>query len=149
MRKLTLKQKKFVKYYFEADGNGQKAAEKAGYTPATARIKASQNLNKPIVREEIRRQLEGAGLTEDFTDEALRTIIESGVKNRTKAKVSDAVSAIRMVNELKDRFPAQRHLTASLNLNQDLQNKTVEELKDELNSIQEANRTLLSRIENT
>jgi phage terminase small subunit len=149
MRDLTLKQKKFVKYYFKTDGNGQKAAEKAGYSPASARIKASQNLIKPHVREEIRKQLEGVGLTEDFTDGALREVIEAGIKNGARAKPSDAVSAIRQINELRDRFPVQRHLTASLNLNQEFETKSVEELKEMLNEIHEANKSLLERIESS
>lgn len=55
-RNLTLKQKKFVKYYIQT-GNGPEAAELAGYGGDAASLKsiASENLSKPTIQEAIKR----------------------------------------------------------------------------------------------
>ena len=49
---LTLKQKKFVSEYIKL-GNATQAAIKAGYSKATARSIAAENLSKPYIQEAI------------------------------------------------------------------------------------------------
>ncbi|RKX62180.1 MAG: terminase small subunit [Thermodesulfobacteriota bacterium] len=54
-KNLTPKQQRFVDFY---DGNGEKAARKAGYKGSAAqlRVMASQNLTKPNIQEAIRKR---------------------------------------------------------------------------------------------
>lgn len=63
--KLTIKQKKFVKAYVANDGNGTKAALQAYNTvdEKTASVIASENLEKPSVKEAIDAALEKHGIT--------------------------------------------------------------------------------------
>lgn len=49
---MTVKQHRFADYYIEL-GNGTEAAIKAGYSAKSARFAASQNLDKPIIKEYI------------------------------------------------------------------------------------------------
>jgi hypothetical protein len=52
--KLTAKQQRFVEEYL-IDPNATQAAMRAGYSPGTARVIASQNLTKPNIHNAIRR----------------------------------------------------------------------------------------------
>lgn len=66
-KKLTIKQKKFVKAYIANDGNGRDAA-KAAYdvkTDGVAASIASENLNKPNIREAIEQALAKHEITID------------------------------------------------------------------------------------
>jgi phage terminase small subunit len=56
-KKLTPKQKKFVKEY-QKDLNGTQAAKRAGYSEHTAQEIASENLSKPIIKEAINKDLD-------------------------------------------------------------------------------------------
>ncbi|MDP2671756.1 MAG: terminase small subunit [bacterium] len=149
MKKLTLKQEKFVKYYVgEANGNGSLAARKAGYSITKANNEAYKNLGRPHVLTAIRQQLEGAGLSDTYVDESTRQIIEAGLKNARQAKPSVALQAIEMVNKLKDRFPASRNLNLNANLefHKELEGKTIEELKQILAETQENTRQVLAKM---
>jgi len=55
---LTPKQRLFVEHYIQNGGNGTAAAKAAGYKGSTATLAAvaHENLNKPHVRDEIRRR---------------------------------------------------------------------------------------------
>ena len=65
--KLTIKQKKFVKAYVANDGNGTKAALESYNTvdEKTASVIASENLEKPSVKEAIDAALDKHGITMD------------------------------------------------------------------------------------
>jgi phage terminase small subunit len=54
--KLTEKQKRFADYYIET-GNGAESAIRAGYSEATARQIAAENLTKPYIKSYIEEQL--------------------------------------------------------------------------------------------
>lgn len=51
IKKLTLKQKKFVNFY---DGNATQAAIQAGYSKHTAHAIGQENLTKPIIKKAIK-----------------------------------------------------------------------------------------------
>ena len=63
--KLTDKQAAFVTAYFECGYNGTAAAIKAGYSPASARQIATENLSKPAIRAALEERAKTHGLTED------------------------------------------------------------------------------------
>lgn len=54
-RKLTNKQKKFIREYL-IDLNATQAAIRAGYSPKTAKVIATQNLSKLYIKNEIEKQ---------------------------------------------------------------------------------------------
>lgn len=56
-KKLTPKQKKFIKEYSK-DLNATQAAKRAGYSPKTAQEIGSENLSKPIIKEAINKDLD-------------------------------------------------------------------------------------------
>ena len=56
VKKLTPKQRAFVREYKINGGNGTQAAIKAGYSEKTARKIASENVTKPDIREELEKQ---------------------------------------------------------------------------------------------
>lgn len=66
-KKLTIKQKKFVKAYVANDGNGTKAALETYDTvdDKTAGVIAVENLGKPSIRQAIDMALEKAEITMD------------------------------------------------------------------------------------
>ena len=147
---ITLKQLKFVKKYIENNGNGTKAAL-ASYETSdvhTAHQIAYENLRKPAVIQELKRNLEKLGLTDEFLDGSVREIIESGLANKEKSQPADVITAIEMVNKLKDRYPAQKMLTANLQVTTELEGKDTPELLALLKNIQEENKKLMERVEN-
>ena len=150
-KKLTFKQQAFVRNYIQNDGNGTKAALDSYETSDvhTAHQIAYENLRKPAVIQELKRNLEKLGLTDEFLDESVREIIESGLANKEKSQPADALTAIEMINKLKDRFPASKVLTANLQVTAELEAKDTPELLSLLKNIQEENKKLMERVENT
>lgn len=66
-KKLTVKQKKFVKAYVENDGNGTKAALETYDTTdeKTASVIAAENLAKPSIRDEVDKAMVKHNITID------------------------------------------------------------------------------------
>jgi len=147
---VTIKQKLFVKEYLSNGGNGTKAALAVYGTKDshTAHQIAYENLRKPAVIQELRRNLESLGLSDEFLNVGLREIIESGLANKDRTRPADALNAIDMIHKLKDHYPSQRHLIANVNLTPDLEGLSVPDLKKQLQEIQESNRKLLLQLEN-
>lgn len=56
-RKLTIKEKAFIREYIKT-GNGQQSATKAGYAEHTAHVTANKLLNKSYIKDEITKMLE-------------------------------------------------------------------------------------------
>lgn len=148
---MTLKQLRFIKEYLKNDGNGTKAALAVYGTKDahTAHQIAYENLRKPVVIQELKRNLEKLGLSDEFLDGSVREIIESGLANKEWSRPADALTAIEMANKLKDRFPASKVLTASLQVTAELEGKDTTELVSLLKNIQEENKKLMERVENT
>ena len=67
--RLTQKQETFCRLYFEL-GNGTQAALAAGYSPKTAYVIASENLNKPQISERI------AAIRQQAIDASIGTVQE-------------------------------------------------------------------------
>lgn len=99
-KKLTVKQKKFVKAYVEKDGNGQEAA-KVAYNVANdnvARNIASENLTKPNVKDAIEQAL----VKHDITiDAAIKPIADGLHATRTIGYGDDALETIDHTTRLK------------------------------------------------
>lgn len=70
--RLTLKQKRFVKAYFETEGNAAEAARRAGYSPERARVEGSEQVSSGNIQAVFSACLDKAGLTDDFIAARLR-----------------------------------------------------------------------------
>src|SRR4030065_2567931 len=101
-RKLTVKQRQFVKKYVANGGNGTRAAMAVYGTDDehTAHQIAYENLRKPAVKRQIELALERAGLTDDSVSELLREATVAGLGE--KATNSDSLRGIDMLLRLKD-----------------------------------------------
>lgn len=85
MKKLTLKQRKFVKAYVES-GNAANAAKKSGYSKNCARQIGAENLTKPVIKQTIQVLMETRGLSDD----RLLEVLESGL---AADKIVDNITA--------------------------------------------------------
>lgn len=95
--KLTWKQKAFIQEYL-LDFNATQAAIRVGYSEKTARQMASENLSKPYIQAEIKRQLDERALT---VEEALDIITQ-----HAKGDIGDfmAVSGVGFNLDLQEAF---------------------------------------------
>ena len=116
---LTPKQQAFVAEYL-IDLNGKQAAIRAGYSPATASVIASENLQKPylgeIIAEAIEKRAEQCGIDAAWVlREAKRTYDACHAAD----KLSEAVSALKLVGThvdvqaFKERIASETTITFS------------------------------------
>lgn len=103
--KLTNKQRLFTKHYVMGR-SGRDAAILAGYSERSAEAIASENLRKPEITRAIEAILDRSGLSDEALAQRLRKAIDAGLTKR--ANNADAIKGIKMVYELKDRFPSLR-----------------------------------------
>lgn len=71
--KLTLKQRKFIKFYLQS-GNVSKSALKAGYSLG---VSGFENLQKPTVLEAIQKLQEKEGITDEYLIRELKQLLEA------------------------------------------------------------------------
>ncbi len=114
----------------------------------SARVLASRKLRNVNIQQEISRQLDELGLTDEYALTSMQTLIDAGLANKHWTKPAVALGAIRTILELKDKFPAKKQLTANINMDQEtMNNATLDELKEQMNSIQAENRLILDKLE--
>lgn len=98
-KKLTIKQKKFVKAYVANDGNGVRAAQDAynvkSYSAANSI--SGENLQKPAVREAIEASLEKHGIT---MDAAIKPIAD-GLQASKELEVNGKVVATQVDHSIR------------------------------------------------
>lgn len=147
-RKLSVKQRAFVKKLIERKGNATQAAmdvyDAKNYN--TAHVIASENLQKPTIQKEIELALERAGLNDEYISELLREATVAGIGQ--KATNSDTLRGIEMMLKVKGAFPDKMHKSAHLRIDyrQELEKKSVKELEEELRRVGEETRKLLEDI---
>jgi len=138
-KRISVKEKKFAKYYVENSGNATDAAIRAGYNVAkrnSAAVIGYNNLKKPKVILEIQKHLEMSGIDESYISNTLKTIIDEG-KDR-KVTANDALKALDMALKLKGAYPAAKSEIAKLDIRADLRGKSIEELEQELIELQKS-----------
>lgn len=139
VKKIIHDQKPAYKAYMETQGNNNAHA---------SRVASSRLLAKPSIQNEINRQLEVAGLTNEYTDQSARVLLDSALANAGSIKPEAGVAIIRMLNELRDRFPAHKQINANIDLvDPSLNNASVAELKEQLKEIQAQNKLLLEKLD--
>ena len=96
---MTLKQTLFVEHYIQNGGNGTAAARAAGYKGSTATLGAvaHENLNKPNIRDEIRRRQAEFRDRMTVTTEAKRQRLWA-IANQCKGE--EPMIAIKAIQEL-------------------------------------------------
>lgn len=133
-QKLTLKQAKFAKEYIKS-GNGTQAAIKAGYSKNSAQEIASENLSKPIVRNEIQSAAEKLGINAEYvfanlkkaaevTGKTYQKVMGEGEKAETYETLVDA-NAFLKTNELFGKH--LKLFTDQVDVNAKVEIKTDEE----------------------
>lgn len=107
VKRLTIKQKKFVRKLVEL-GNGTQAALDAYDTksPQVASVIASENLAKPNVRRAVEEAFDRSGLTLDYVSGKLKDAMEAGMG--VKAKNSDTIRAAELLLKVFGAFPGRR-----------------------------------------
>lgn len=98
---LTPRQERFVAEYF-LDMNATKAALRAGYSQATAREIASENLQKPAIKAAIEKGLkktvDNLGITKEYIINSLVEVIEMN-KDNPKGH-TNLISAAATLNKM-------------------------------------------------
>ena len=103
---MNKKRRAFISEYL-IDFNGQQAAERAGYSPRTARISAYKILQLPEVQEIIESHLEELKMT---ADEALRLLADKARNADSESVQVRALENIIKVHGLTDK-PIEGELT--------------------------------------
>lgn len=101
-RKLTLKQRRFVREYLRTGNATQSALAAYDTTKRNAAIVGSHTLRIPQVALEIRKALEKEGLDEFYVSGTLKKIIDAGVEGGLEdADVKDSLKGLDMIVKLQ------------------------------------------------
>ena len=142
--KPTFKQAQFAREYVKKAGKGVDAAIAVYDTTSrtVAKSISHDNLQKPVVQQEIKKILTQAGLTTDHVADFLKKAIESGLGE--KATNSDSLRGIDMVLKLYNAYPANKTLKLSYSKQEQVMSKDFQKLQDDLQQLNEATQRLLS-----
>jgi len=102
-RKLTFKQRKFIKAYIKNNGNGTQAALEAYNTtkPTVAGPMAVETLKNPNVQDGLAVALETLGISDEELAKDTYTIVKAGIDNKDKATPADSLRGIETLLKLK------------------------------------------------
>ena len=105
-KKLTLKQTKYIKYYFECDGNGTEAARRAGYkgNDTTLCAMSTDNLRKPLIIAAIAEIKRKNGLTDEFLLKKHMQLINAQKSQVCDVYVRQEADGTYKVEENKNSF---------------------------------------------
>lgn len=122
-KKLTVKQRKFVKHYIESSGNGLQSAKEAYNTSNdnSANQIAVENLQKPTVKNAIDTALKKQGIDEESITSMLVEATEAGMG--VKATNSDSIKGIALLMKLKG-IAGDSTNTKSITINYNSMTKT-------------------------
>ncbi len=103
MKNLNTRQKSFVKH-IASGNNATQAAILSGYSKKSARFTASKLLTNGNISQQLDEIFNKAGLSDEQLVDRLKTTIDAGVGK--KATNGDALKGLRMIFELKNKFPS-------------------------------------------
>lgn len=130
---MTLKQKKFVKEYLKT-GNGTQAALQVYDTqdPHTAQAIASENLSKPVIKDQIDEALAKNGITPQLITDQIK-----GLAIKEVDKISGDVKLKANIELLKlmGAYPGSKHANLNINLKGNIKDLKFNEIKEELKVI--------------
>lgn len=143
-RKLSLKQKQFVKAYIENGGNATKAALEVynAKNYNTAHAIASENLQKVTIKQVLGEVSESVGITNEYIFENLRKVTEAGIG--IKAKNSDSLNGLALMAKINGIIQPQKTAHLRIEMKEDLDKKSYTELVDSLKKLQSQTEKLLA-----
>lgn len=116
MQKLTAKQQRFCEEYL-IDFNATQSAIRAGYSKKAAHSIGIENLNKPLIKEQIekkKRELrEKTEITIEWIAEQLK---ENHELAREMGKVSDSSKALELLGKMQGAFTDRVDMTAKVEI---------------------------------
>lgn len=144
---LSLKEKAFTKEYIKNGGNGTQAALKAFNVKSRENAKATayKVLKRHHVKLAIDEILNSKGLTLEDLSRYSQQIITKGI-TEGKPSFAAASNMIQFGYKLHNVIPATKSVVAKIDLRQDLQAKTPQELTEMLEKIQAQTTQLLEDI---
>lgn len=146
-RRLTIKQAQFVKKYVETNGNGVQSALEVYDTsnPEVANAIASENLQKPLVQDELQAVLAAAGLT---TEEIARQVKQIAVREPEKPLTyAEKLRGLEMAAKMLKMYPPKTSIKTSYSVSERLVSKNFSELKTDLASSQQEAGMLLADLD--
>jgi len=142
-KRVTAKQKNYVKEYIRNGENGTQAVLSTYNTKSARNAShiAMRNKKSPLVQQYMRKVLEKAGMTDDYIAEGLRKGFDAGTGEDAlrKATLADSIRIAEMGYRLSDRFPAtkkkieKKTLTVTANMTTEQIVQTMKEKQQELN----------------
>ena len=135
-RKLTIKQRKFIKAYIKNGGNGTQAALEAFNTtkPNVAGSMAVETLQNPNVQDGLAVALETLGISDEELAKDTYTIVKAGIDNKDKATPADSLRGIETLLKLKGHLNRE---TGSKTIHLEYNNLTKGELLKERKRLKE------------
>jgi phage terminase small subunit len=147
LKKLSLKQQKFVQEYIKQNGNATQAALAAYDTNYdSAQVIASHNLDKPNIIEAIDRQLKKSKKldSDEYISQKLEQAIDTGIG--VKATNSDAIRAIDMLLKIRNSYPNNVKKSMKLNVVSDRSTQSIDALTKELKELNSNTTKLLGEL---
>lgn len=134
-RKLTLKQRLFVKEYIKNKGNATESAMSVYdvKTRAVAGAIGNENLQKPYLKEYINQQLDSAGLTDYKIFDGINRTINAGIGE--KPTNADAQRGLFELLKLKGYYPDRKTEVNKKSLTLNLQAKDNTDVMEELKQL--------------
>lgn len=143
-RRLTVKQRKFVKGVLMGKSGTQAALE----TYDTDDVKvagaiASENLQKPSIREAIEEALSGNDLSLKLVTGNLKKLANSEPE---KVSADTVLKANVEILKLYGAYPGTKHLNIGVNLNAKVKDMTFDEAKQALSKLRGSNDSILQDV---
>lgn len=127
-KNLNTRQNSFVKH-IASGRNATQSAILAGYSKRSARFTASKLLTNANVLQQLEVIFDKAGLSDEALVDKLKTAIDAGIGQ--KATNGDALKGLRMIFELKNKFPSPQ-LKAEVTQEDEIHMKLEQMSRDEL-----------------
>lgn len=134
MKRLTLKQRRFVKQYIKNKGNGTKAALEV-YDTKNAHVAqsiATENLSKPVIKETIEDAMKKEGITSSLI---LGQISNISSQLTDKWSGDTILKANIELLKLMGAYPGSKHSNLNINVKGNIKDLNFGEVKDELKVI--------------
>jgi phage terminase small subunit len=144
--KPTYKQKRFVAEYIRTNGNGTEAAMRS-YNVKSRNIAKNishENIEKPVVQNEIQEALKRSKLTPDYVMDKLHDAVNSGLG--VQAKNSDSIKGIDLLLKLYNAYPGKQSISKNISLRYSMSLKTTSEAMAKLTQLSQNSASLLSEL---
>lgn len=143
-RKINMNEKRLVHAYITSKFNKRQAGLVYDVKPQYASKLASEVLKRPVVQEYLQQQLDRAGLSLEDLNSMTSEAIHKGLE--AKPTFSGAIDLIKHTYKLHNAVPANKTVSARINVNSTITPENIEELKKTLAEISKQNEKLLEEL---